>query len=481
MTIHDGGFDRHHFYHSGNVMNENSLFILVSEGPDKDWIRKDAGPITSWWSRPSRLERSKRWVSENLSPGRWIAEKVSPEFAEQMDVLRSVHEQVENWTKDLSNALDKAQDARKLGKPLDSIFWLGQINNRLKLVADEKTKLQDVQDKHLEEYFQTHEENIPDDYFETGKHKIVEAGMLDDLGRQLTTWKFQRAHRNRLKEQDVALKKLLGLAKAAVGRTYALLKDMSVALGTGDIAHYLQSLEKVGKQQASFEAEFRSIYDRYFAAMVERIRAKKKEEAERAKKIKEDAEQRERDRLQQMQPQSSGDPSIPVTFDDGTPSVPTVPSLDLPAAQPPQTSKSPEPSKPPQSSVVIDVSSPSSQDLPMSKMPVSKPPETQPSTERKLFEESPAGREAEWERRMKKKKVDEPPPTTRSKASTEMEQMILKMNHAKFQQELEKAAAAGKDPYFLAAMMLKYSEAIDEVDPQKSLELLSIAEGILNG
>ena len=353
------------------MSNENSLYILVSEGPDKPWIKKDAGPITRWWKRPSTMDRTKRWMSEHIAPGRWIAEQVSSDYSQQMDVLRDVHSQVEEWTKDLSNALDRAQDARKLGKPLDSIFWLGQINNRLKLVSDEKDKLQDAQNKYLEQYYQEHEESIPDDYFETGKHRIVEAGVFDDLGRELTNWKFQRAHKSRLKEQDAALKGLLNLAKTVVGRTYSSLKDMSSALGNGDIAQYLHALEKVSKQQSEFESKFRAIYNEHFAAMVERIKEKKRLEAERAAKIKEEADKREKERLE-------GAGLLPA---------------------PSTTRSAPPPSAPPPpSSIVVDLSAPSSQDLPISSVP-----ETAPSTETKAIEATPEGREAEWERRMKKK------------------------------------------------------------------------------
>lgn len=456
------------------MSNENSLYILVSEGPDKPWIKKDAGPITRWWKRPSTMDKTKRWMSEHIAPGRWIGEQVSSEYSQQMDLLRDVHSQVEEWTKDLSNALDRAQDARKLGKPLDSIFWLGQINNRLKLVADEKSKLQDAQNKYLEQYFLEHEESIPDDYFETGKHRIVEAGVFDDLGRQLTTWKFQKAHKLRLKEQDAALKKLLGLAKTVVGRTYTSLKDMSSALGNGDISHYLQSLEKVSKQQGDFESEFRTIYNEHFAAMVERIKEKKKQETERATKIKEEADQREKERLQ-----AAGLlPADPAAAPQTVPSAslpqppPAIPSLSVPAQPPPSSG-----------SVVVDLSAPSSQDL-----PISVPPKAPPVPKPFEFVEDPEQREIEWKRKKYKGKPEELAPETqpdtsrspKATASSELEGMIIKLNHARFQEELKRTAAKSNDPYLLAAMMLKYSEMIDELDPQKSLELLAIAEGILN-
>ena len=78
-----------------------------------------------------------------------------------------------------------------------------------------------------------------------------------------------------------------------------------------------------------------------------------------------------------------------------------------------------------------------------------------------------------------------PPPAKAKKPArqrakkSDVDEAMLKTSHAHFYDELEKAAKVS-DPYLLAAMILKYSEQIDDVDPEKSMELLSIAEGILN-
>lgn len=429
------------------MSQQDSFYIIVSEGADK-WIRKDAGPITRWWKRPKAPNQVKRWIHENVNPMRWIGEGISSEYSQHMDMLREVHSQVEEWIKDLSNALDRAQDSKKLGKPLDCIFWLSQINNRLKLVADEKSKLSELDQAFFDNYFEQRDERILDDYFETGTHKIVEAGVLNDLGREITTWKFNRSHKKFLAEQNRALITILNLAKKIVVGTYGLLDKMSKALGTGDIAAYIELLEKIGQSQEKFQNEFRSVYDTYFAKMVERIKERQKQEQERAGKFKDEASQRERARLEQLnlpvQPVNveKPTPSTDVVFSE-TPeyeNVPSVPNLDVP----PPTIKNPD------SDVLIDVSAPSSQDFPESLSPV---------TERD--------------------DEDSRPTVLSLSVNNKLDRMIIKMNHAKFYEELRKAAKQD-DPYLLAAMMLKYSEMIDEVDPQKSLELLSIAEGILN-
>lgn len=434
---------------------EDSLYIIVSEGSDK-WIRKDAGPITRWWKRPSSIERGRRYLSE-ISPSRWVAEQAFPGYKEQMIVLRQVDDQIKEWTKDLSDALDRAQDAKKYGKPLDVLFWLGQINNRLKLVSNKKKDLAAVQEEPFEEYFGETEYGIPDDYFQTGENKIIEAGVVQDVKRWVGTRKLRELHRKRFLEQERALVKLLNLAKSTVNRTYSLLNEMSKARGSGDIDNYIKLLEKVSEQQGRFENEFQSIYERNFADMVSRIKERKKQEEERAIKIREEAEQREKERLERAGLTATEIAPQPAPVTETIPSTvqmepsKEVPSLDIPAP----TIKEREP----ESGIIFDVSAPSSQDLPISSVP-----------DTTVDEDEEFG------------PVTLADPTVRSPryATTQIDQMIIKMNHARFYDELKKASTKN-DPYLLAAMMLKYSEMIDEIDPQTSLELLSVAEGILNG
>lgn len=434
---------------------EDSLYIIVSEGSDK-WIRKDAGPITRWWKRPSSIERGRRYLSE-ISPSRWVAEQAFPGYKEQMIVLRQVDDQIKEWTKDLSDALDRAQDAKKYGKPLDVLFWLGQINNRLKLVSNKKKDLAAVQEEPFEEYFGETEYGIPDDYFQIGENKIIEAGVVQDVKRWVGTRKLRELHRKRFLEQERALVKLLNLAKSTVNRTYSLLNEMSKARGSGDIDNYIKLLEKVSEQQGRFENEFQSIYERNFADMVSRIKERKKQEEERAIKIREEAEQREKERLERAGLTATEIAPQPAPVIETIPSTvqmepsKEVPSLDIPAP----TIKEREP----ESGIIFDVSAPSSQDLPISSVP-----------DTTVDEDEEFG------------PVTLADPTVRSPryATTQIDQMIIKMNHARFYDELKKASTKN-DPYLLAAMMLKYSEMIDEIDPQTSLELLSVAEGILNG
>jgi len=84
---------------------------------------------------------------------------------------------------------------------------------------------------------------------------------------------------------------------------------------------------------------------------------------------------------------------------------------------------------------------------------------------------------------------EEPPPSQRpetlrslyswiNEAPDYIRPSLIKVQHTKFVEELKKAAS-NDDPYILAAMVCKYSEHIEDIDPESSLKLIAIAEGIL--
>ena len=214
-------------------------FLIANESGE--WFVKDAGAIGNLIRRPMR------WVSEQMFSG----------YQQQMEKLREIDSQIRVWTKDLDGLVDKAVNSRKLGKPLDVIFWLSQINNRLKLVGDKKKELSDIQDQHIEEYYGDTEQGIPDDYFQFGENKIVEAGFLDNLKRKMTTTNVERMYRKRLLEQSRSLVALLNLAKSTVNRVNTLLDQMESSRNAGDISLYIDCLDKIADQQNRFDGQFR--------------------------------------------------------------------------------------------------------------------------------------------------------------------------------------------------------------------------------
>ena len=57
---------------------------------------------------------------------------------------------------------------------------------------------------------------------------------------------------------------------------------------------------------------------------------------------------------------------------------------------------------------------------------------------------------------------------------------VIKRSHRRFFNELQKIARDRKDPYLMAAMMAKYSEKIEDIDPRMSINLLREASVIIN-
>lgn len=62
----------------------------------------------------------------------------------------------------------------------------------------------------------------------------------------------------------------------------------------------------------------------------------------------------------------------------------------------------------------------------------------------------------------------------------ELKRAMLRLQHARFVEELKKAATSFNNPYLLAAMLAKYSGQIDDGDLDASLKLIAVAEGILS-
>lgn len=62
--------------------------------------------------------------------------------------------------------------------------------------------------------------------------------------------------------------------------------------------------------------------------------------------------------------------------------------------------------------------------------------------------------------------------------SQELKNAMIKLQHMRFVEELQKASST-YTPNVLAAMLAKYSEQIEDVDLEASLKLIAIAEGIL--
>ena len=71
-------------------------------------------------------------------------------------------------------------------------------------------------------------------------------------------------------------------------------------------------------------------------------------------------------------------------------------------------------------------------------------------------------------------------PAVAQTASDNVDRAVLKLSHDRFYRGLKQTAELN-DPYLMASLMLKYSEKIEETDPELSIKLLAHAQDIING
>lgn len=381
-----------------------------------------------------------------------------------MDNLREVDDQIQNWTHDLDNCLEKAEEAKKEGRPLDVIFWLSQINNRLNLVANKSKELHNIQDEDLAEFYGKSEYGVQEDYFTSGEGKLVEAGLLDGLGRRITNWKMQQVYRKKLDAQNKAIDKLLRLASALVDKTENRLAVMSAARAKGDIARYMAAISDISISQATFEKTFRGIYAAQFSSLTEIL--KKREQQLQQESVQDQVQEQVQAPTQEKIPETVNEP-IPMTVDEPVPM--TVDEPVSKAVEAPKTmNEGPIPEAFDQSFEAPEQPATQPGSMGVSPLVVDVSPQ---------YSETPIVEVEKPKAKGKKKSKEEEQPATQR--SSEVEKMINKKNHLMFYKQLEKAAKQ-ENPHLLAMMLSKYSEMIEVADPEVSDELLTLAETIVN-
>jgi hypothetical protein len=426
------------------------------------------------------------WIKKEAGVRRWVSEKLFSDYRNQMDNLREIDDQIQNWLYDLNKLYKNAKAAQTQKKALDMVFWLSEINKRLKLAINQGKNVADLSESQIDELFGPNEQSILEDYFgEPDEFKLAQAGILDAAANRLARWKLESMYKKRLEVQRLAMQALMRLAESTVVSVNSALKTMKKARSEGNIQNYVGGLSRIAKVQAQFESQFKNIFDKNFKDLALRLKMQQaaKEIKEEKPLIPETLPQTAP--LQQVPDLESAPPrQLPSIFDEeeipGTGQ--TLPGEDLT-----QLSKT-TPATPLPQALLPEEPEPLTNKL----EPIPPMPETSDMTKFELSPEGvseksidnvlemtppmPTAEEASEPNRKKKQKKS----IRKSKnAGDEMEKIIINAKHAAFYQELEKAASTS-NPHLLAAMMLKYSEQIDEIDPEKSAELLTLAAGILD-
>lgn len=427
----------------------------------------------------------KTWLKERFMPSSWtrmFGEGLIGDYAKKMDTLRDVDDRIHEWTKDLGQLTREMRQALRGNRFIDVAILLGQLNKKLKNVHEAGKDVKKIEESALKDFERKHDLDIPDDILGTENSGLTtEAGFLSDLKRKWIAKKFENAHKQKRK---LALNSLVDRAERLAKSVKSHVNNLGTARAAGDIGRYVDYLKQISLEQKEFQSMFVPIYNLYLKPVVdEAIRdreAQKLEQEEFLKKNKseEDARLAElglgapSEVSEEKAPEGEMGPVIRVKPPVGL-------GERLAPAEPEAPEVGGESETVPASTPVLPVQhNPSAFTM---HGPTEHRPEAfqgmAPPTAAPELSLPPVNVVEEKKKRTSKKKAPAAPPETT--ADFEMEQIIVKHNHANFVMELLKAAEQD-DPYLLAAMLSKYAEQIEDVDLQKSLELLAISEGILD-
>lgn len=459
----------------------NELFILVAEGPDKPWIKKDAG-ITDWLKeKKEELGRGTSRLKEFVNVPKHLSEMVFSPYSEQMGNLREVDQQIYFWTKSLWRLVSNAKSAFTKGRWMDSIFWLSQINKNLKGAVDAAKPVKELEQKQLEEFYGESEQPMLPDYFgkpgwlpeeaSADDALLAEAGILDHLTpRAFTRRKLERMYRHRLQLQKRMLKHLLDSATATVDSVKGYVSDLASARASGDVSTYISLVNKISSAQSNFEKKFRETYDKHFAEMAERLRSKPSPEAP----------DEEKPALKSPSPEEapkeqSPEEPFPLVTPKATPPEPKqlMPSLEL---------NFPE-KKPEEGPVVTPAPTPTAalppaQPVAQPVAPAPLPPEGVVTNEG--FQESDMPSAAPVaSAKPKRQRGSGGKFAPRKQTASEVDQAMLKVAHIQFLNEFAKIAMTDNVGLMVMALC-DYSDKIEDIDEEKSAALLEIAQELLS-
>jgi hypothetical protein len=442
--------------------NDEIEILVASESGN--WTTKHAGGLQRAWNDMKKeFRRGRRDLDEFLSPARMLSETFFSGYGEHMKQLRAIDNEIQSWLYDLDNCLDQAKDARKDNRLLDVIFWLSQINDRLRLASRRGKEVVDIHEEHINNFLGRTNQPVLDDYFSEipSDHKDIQQRLVRASIREwMANRKMQQLYKQQMEKKKLAANSLYNSARITVTNCEALLETMATARAKGDIGSYIDAVKSISQEQKQFESIFRKVYTANFADLADAMRKRRDQLLEEQAKAAPQNGQAE-----EGQAPAIVNPSRSKTIDGVGPLPSPQTTLDYPFAK--NTKESPrmepaEPAKPPmrqipdlppipkmpQKSIIMDTSSPTSDNLP------------------DLPDLIPDSGEFE-EVRPSELIIEEAPKTSRGPAM------------AAFYTELEKVAQTGNLDLMIT-MISKYSEKLEDQDPVTSQKLLVLAESMLD-
>lgn len=429
-------------------LNDPLLFVVARKGV---------------WHKTNPFSRIKRYLSEGLIS----------DYKEKMDVLRQVDNDISVWTDDLDQLVQGAEKSFRNARLVDMALYLNQINQRLLSIISAGKRVEEVSEKALHEFEKEREMDLP------LPEMSSQAGIFSDWKRQWLAKKLQTEKRI---ERNKALKKLLDLSRQVVNGVKSQLDTLSEHRHTGEIGKYLDGIHQISRIQNNFQKQFSPIYQEYLQPLLTEVIRERDEEKELGKLVQEELVRIPRQSIEDPSPnQINIDPSTnieekeekalesakvtPTPVDLGTLEVPAAPtSLEKITPTQPSPIQAPIPS-----SGVVEKSlvGPPTDSFPATEPYSSVPPNPQIiRIKPPVAEQSPNVVETTEE------KEEKAPLTTRSGS------VALARSHRIFFQDFCKLATL-ENPGLLAGMLTAYSAKLEDVDFNTSMQLLAIAEGLL--
>jgi hypothetical protein len=427
-------------------------------------------------------------MREKLTPSAWkrmVMERTTPGYGGTMEKLRDVDQRIHDWTKDLGALLADVKRAKKskqldAGRLVDITKLLVTINNRLKGITEIGSPIEKSHEKYLNEFQEEVSEDIAG--------KVATAGFLEDFWNRLKNeWLAEKLltpeEKKRNAERKRVILSLVGTAEQALHTVEKKLKDMEEARASGNIGSYISALREISVVQQNFDSEYATVYNMYFKDIADSVveeHQKMDEEAESEKAESEEAETAPETDVDLGDLEEDSEEDAAETERD-RPSSATTPS-EIGTA-PTQYSPGVPYEGAPAGSVGVEEARPASA------------PRTEPSGKPSHVPTGPGGpftamspgqqvgaeglKSEELEMPSQRPQTWEDVPVGPS-GRREVRIAMLKAQHQHFVEELKKAAATYNDPYILAAMLAKYSGHIEEQDPESSMKLLAIVEGVVD-
>jgi len=427
------------------------------------------------------------WMRERLTPSgitRMLGESIISDYQDKMEILRSIDDQIYNWSKDLGTYVDLMEQAYKSRRIMEFIGIVVKIDELLKNISSMEEQVFEISEKAWREFEQKRSfegtdyeladeslrERLTSLFPEKKSEEIYglekQAGFFSDLTRK---WVYEKLRSQKQQQRDAALMDFVKFTKKTVEEVQTLIKQLHKYRASGDIGKYLDVLKfekkdktftedkiSIQKLQKVFEKKFKDIYNKHLKELV--LQYSKEDESEKDEP-------------------SSQAPSI----DRIAPAKPVESTAPQPAA-------SAVPVNPP---LVAEPGITSSESTALSSQPIvvtepiieqhQLPPVPELKVPFKLNKDTIQKEIDQLKEHVDKMKKVNPSDLTyiaeKEKSIKELEEVLKSTaSHINFITKL----ASCSNQYEAAHELLKYSQKIEDQDLESSLKLLAIAEGLLD-